>query len=203
MGGYVMNTQLSYLTKDEILKSEISNILMETKDELNRFKKEVERTENSLEEIKRIQSELSDIQGRLKNLEHIGKDVNKLYKAAGKMLEGKKKELAKINRDIISEGREQVITLIDNNLPDYMRLNVVEGTEAHRVIELLEHENMQPKSIGIVKIIEREDRNILQVKLEKDSEIKEFEVENPFRIYNIVNHIISTHGYKPSGKKLK
>lgn len=127
-----MNKQLSYLTKDEILKSEISNLLMETKDELNRFKKEVEHTESSLDEIKKIQSELSAIQGRIRNLSDIAKDANKLYKAAGKMLEDKKKELTKINRDIISEGWQQVLILIDNNLPDYMRLNVVEGLEQQR-----------------------------------------------------------------------
>lgn len=198
-----MNTQLSYLTKDEILKSEISSILMDTKDELNRFKKEVERTENNLKEIKNIQRELSDIQGRLKNLEHIGKDIKKLYKEAGQMLEGKRWELTKINRDIISEGKAQIIVLIDNNLPDYMKLNVLEATEERYIIELVEHENIQSKPIGTVQFIEDGNQNILRIKIEKDLEFKDFEIENPFRIYNVVNYIISTHGYKPNGKKLK
>lgn len=198
-----MNNQLSYLTKEDLLKSEISNILMETKDELNRFKKEVECTESSLEEIKKIQSQLSAVQGRLKELNDIAKNANNLYKKASKMLGDKKKELIKINRDIISEGWKQVIVLIDNNLPDYMRLNAIKGLEQQILIEVIEHQNTQPKIIGTVQIIDYEDKNILQVKMEKHVEIKEFEIENSFRVYDIVNYIISAHGYKPRGKKLK
>lgn len=203
MEGYVMNKQLSYLAKEEILKNEINNILMETKNELNNFKKEVERTESSFEDIKMIQKELSHIQNRLKNLEHIGTDVKKRYKAAGQMLEGKKKELAQINRDIVSEGKNQVMILIDNNLPDYMRLNSVEGEEDSCIIELISDKGIKSMRIGMVQFIENKHRTVVQVKMERDSEVKEFEVENPFRVYNIVNYIISIYGYKVNGKKLK
>nr|WP_307991485.1 hypothetical protein [uncultured Niameybacter sp.] len=198
-----MNKQLSYLAKEEILKNEINNILMETKNELNNFKKEVERTESSFEDIKMIQKELSHIQNRLKNLEHIGTDVKKRYKAAGQMLEGKKKELAQINRDIVSEGKNQVMILIDNNLPDYMRLNSVEGEEDSCIIELISDKGIKSMRIGMVQFIENKHRTVVQVKMERDSEVKEFEVENPFRVYNIVNYIISIYGYKVNGKKLK
>lgn len=198
-----MNTPLSYLTKDERLKGQISSILMDTKDELNKLKKEVKHTESNLEEIKSIQYELRSIQGKLNNLEHLWKDIHKLYRDAGKMLENKKGELAEINRDIINEGKDQVIVLIDNNLPDYMELNILDTMEQCYTIELVGCENIQSKSIGTVQFIEFENKDILRIKMIKDLEVRDFEIENPFRIYNIVNYIISTHGYKPNGKKVK
>lgn len=140
-------------------------------------------------------------------------NINVLYDELEGFLDERHEELQGKKITILEKGKEQMIELIHANLPDNMNLyksegneniwNIVlllsepkEATKKKKSVEKKHFYNKDEKIIGEMVIEEIENQLLIKIKVKDESNYQEFKIENSFRVFHIINHIVTRYNYK-------
>lgn len=196
----------------ELVRDEVSEIITHTKDIVADFRNKVKFKRAELPDIIEVKRQLDSIKKQLDSIKSVTDSIKTLYDELEEFLDERQVELQGKNFIIITERKEQLISLIHGNLPDNMNLYELEDNEnawdiVLSLIETREHTKKKKKVdkkyfyekdekiIGEIILEETSDELLIKVKIQHELNYQEFKIENPLRVFPIVNHIITRYNY--------
>ena len=201
----------------EIIKDDLSILITEVCKGIDDFDKMFKNIKSELTDIDKIKRELNNIVGQLDNAKKVINKIKELNEDFEEYLLRQKLEMEKRNITIIKEGKEQLLELINQNLPDAMEIRKVIDNDNKLIIILksdlnLKLDNKKNKikniifynkeeiTIGDLLLIEEKEKLIINIKMQRDNNGQDFIIDNVLTVYPIVNYIITRYNYKEDAK---
>lgn len=199
--------------KMNLVKDEVSEVIVNTKNILVDFANRAELQQAELPNIAAIKRQLNKVKKDLDKITIVMDNICILYEEFEDYLKEQQEELETNNIVLVSGNIEQLIVLIDENLPDGMsirRLKDIEDTWKI-IYSIAEKENFakvkkkseripfykkEEKVIGEMMLIESQDNLLLRIKIEDEVDYHEFHIDNSLKIYPIISHINTRYNYK-------
>lgn len=196
-----------------IMKDEVSKVITNTLEGMGKFESKLKLSKRELTDIKNIEDELRSIINQLDDIKKIINKVAGLYAGLEIFLEQKQDDLERSNFALLKYRKKQIITLVDENLPDEMEVRKLENNEDKWKIVLLSDINIdlidgrkkskytdfykkQEETIGEMLLTEVEDELLIRIKMQDESVYQDFKVDNALKVFPIVNYIITKYNYK-------
>lgn len=197
----------------ELIRDEVSEIITHTKDIVVDFRNKVKFKREELPDIAEVKRQLDGVKKQLDFIKSVTDGIKTLYDELEEFLDERQVELQGKNFIIITKRKEQLISLIHGNLPDNMNIYELEDNEnawniVLSLIETREHTRKKKKVdkkhfyekdekiIGEILLEEANDELLIKVRIQDEVNYQEFKIENPLRVFPIVNHIITRYNYK-------
>lgn len=166
----------------EFRKQNIVDLINKAKEEIEIIKKSSMENKETIEEINSLKVKLKEIEIALKPTQ---KDINRRITSLDSILG----ELSDIKSDIVLSMEEKMFSVIEKNLLDGMKLEIVEG---NRDIKLITFDG---EKVGHIEVLENCKPDI-KIKVRIYSNSDEFIVQDPFRMYSIISFINTKFNYK-------
>ena len=106
--------------KADLIKDEVNKVIINTKNILIDFKDRIKLGQDELPKIPALRKQLENIKGELGKINSVISRICVLYEEFEGYLEEQQKELDANSIVLVDGNREQLILLIDENLPDGM-----------------------------------------------------------------------------------
>lgn len=200
-------TPLIYLTrgglymkynKVDLVKDEVSEVIINTKNILVDFGDRIKLEQTELPKITTIKKQLNNVKKELDKINLVVNNICILYEEFEGYLKEQQEELEANNIVLVSSNKDQLILLIDKNLPDGMGIRRLEDIEdTWKIIySIAEKENFinkkkkseripfykrEEKVIGEMVLIESHDNLLLRIKMEDEANYHEFRIGNSLK----------------------
>jgi hypothetical protein len=198
--------------KMDLVKDDVSKVIIETRNILVDFKKEIKLQQDKLPNIAAIKKQLDSIKGEIHEIKKFDKNIRDLFEDFEDYLKEQQEALETNNIILVSGNKDQLIALIDENLPDGMGIRKLRDTkDTWKIIySIAKKENpskrekkekipfyrKEEKVIGEMMLVEYQDDLILKVKIGDEVNYHELRIDNSLKIYPIISHINTKYNYK-------
>lgn len=156
---------------------------------INMTKKEIEIIKKSSIENKKTIEEINSLKGKLKEIEDALKPKQQDIKYRITSLDLILKQLSDIKLDIELSMEENMFNVIEKNLLDGMKFEIVEGNKGIKLI------TFEGEKVGDIEVLENCELGI-KIKVRIYDSSNEFIVQDPFRMYSIISFINTKFNYK-------
>lgn len=166
----------------EFRKQNIMHLINMTKKEIEIIKKSSTENKKTIEEINSLKGKLTQIEDELKPKQQ---DIKRQITSLDLIL----KQLSDIKLDIELSMEENMFNVIEKNLLDGMKLDILEGNRGIRLI------TFEGEKVGDIEVLENCETGI-KIKVRIYNSSNEFIVQDPFRMYSIITFINTKFNYK-------
>lgn len=202
--------------KRKVVKEELNKIILAIEEKISNLERDLKREKKGLIDIDTIQKELNKISKQLGNYKTIINNTLNLYKDFEEFLKQQQNDLKNSNIIIIEVHKEQLIKLINENLPDTMSVRKLENVVDQWKIILKTNEKAEDNQsilgkksikkinyfidgenfIGDMSLFEAEGEAFIKIKILGEETFQDFKIDNPLKVFPIVNHIITRYHYQ-------
>lgn len=201
------------MEEKQIVKNEVSKVIADTRKVISDFENKFRFKEAELKGFKDIKAEFKKIIGQLDRINEVVNIAILLYQQFGEYLDQQQDELKHSSMVLYRCCKEQLIDLINENLPDEMSIRKLENrTDIWKVVLIKNYNNMslnslkelkkicfykkEEKTIGEILLMEDMNELMIKIKILGDSTCRDFRIDNALKVFPIVNHIITRYNYK-------
>lgn len=188
-----------------LIKNEVSEIIEETIRGVSKYQNSIkDRKGKLLPDINKLKVMLTDIIHQLDGIKKFVDDLNHLSNEFDTYLADQKDGLLSRDYLLLKEMRDQFLNILKSNLPDKMDIDQVDNLDEWQVIIQEEkpykdgkyiRESYEKRIIGDMKLFEIENQFVIKIRI-KENEYHDYTIDNAYKVYPVINHIITKYNYK-------